>query len=156
MVSTESKILLSTCGVIVPLTELMKTAKRETLLALTMFVCAIIVWFSMLVFHVASVGGQDPPAFPPRDELAGIDPAAQMIMKDRAKMADLERRLATVERLNALQVRQIDQLQRFTFGPGAIGSSGAKSDLIQTPDELSGQSVVEPIGSKPPANSDLP
>lgn len=119
---------------------------------------------------VDEVFGQSPPIgiYPPDpypipspirpDELNGLDPVEQRRMRDRQMILNLERRVAAaerrlvvMERLARVQIRQIDQLQRYTFGIGrygkpgrAIGDTGpgAKPEPIGTPAELVPQEDV--------------
>lgn len=99
------------------------------------------------------------PNYNPSELFDGLDPIDQRRMKDRIRVHELEQKFAKLERESAnlrrlvlVQIRQIQQLQRYTFGirPGGIGDGppigsdgqefGATADdavkPIETPDDL--------------------
>lgn len=113
----------------------------------TVLVVSVMVTFSTLGGCVQEVFSQEqigvrPVPIPTPDEdrperMPGLDPIDQMRQRDRIKILNLERRVASMERLARVQVRQIDQLQRYTFGIGRPGSA-------------------PPIGAAGPEQSDTP
>lgn len=71
----------------------------------------------------------------------GLDPIEQRQMVDRQRIYALEQELKEIKELNQVQIRQIAQLQRYTFG---IGQSGIGAIGAAGPDE-----TPQPIGTPP-------
>jgi hypothetical protein len=87
----------------------------------------------------------DRPPLPPD----GLDPLEQLLMRHKEKVANLEDRLARTERVVAVQIRQIRQLQRISFGLGAVGDPQLSSP-VETPPELKDSFNIGAIGDAPP------
>lgn len=63
----------------------------------------------------------------------GLDPISTMLMREREERYEIEKRLRAVERLAAVQMRQIRQLQRICFG---VGNKEPVAEPIDVPPEL--------------------
>lgn len=93
-----------------------------------------------------SIDAGDKDDHPPRPP-AGLDPLEQLLLKQKAKVANLEDRLSRTERVVAVQIQQIRQLQRISFGIGAPNDPQV-STPVETPPEL--KDSFGAIGDAPP------
>jgi hypothetical protein len=126
-----------------------KFAATRGLAAAALLACSIL-GLSVLYLLVIHVAFKQPPATVDAEPVmashdlipSGIDPRSIQVMK-------LAERVYELEKLNAVQIRQISQLQRHVFNIPDIGSIGAVGDSgldltesteteepITTPDEL--------------------
>ena len=82
----------------------------------------------------------------PPNPPGGLDPIAQTLIREREERAAIEDRLARLERVVSIQIRQIQQLQRIAFGTGSIGSPRVVEPL-ETPPSLIGE--LPPVDEQP-------